>query len=94
MTAFVISKMNVKDPAKLAEYGAAAGPIVVKFGGKVVLRGKFHSALAGEGSEHATGVLEFPDIEAVSNCFSSQDYQALVPLRDEACVMQLTAYEA
>lgn len=94
MTAFVISRMTVKDPAKLAEYGAAAGPIAAQFGGKIVLRGKFHSALVGEGGEHATGVLEFPDTEAVSHCFSSPQYQALVALRDEACDMQLTVYEA
>ena len=94
MSAFLISRTIVKDPGKFQEYAAAAGPTIAAHGGRVVQRGAFVKALIGDKAAHATGILEFPDMAGAEAWFASPDYQALAPLRDEACDMELLAYQA
>jgi len=94
MPAFVIATLAVRDGAKMKRYSEAAAPTIAAAGGEMVLRGAKVRALAGAADGHgAAGVIRFPDMAAVERWYGSDAYQALVPLRDEACVMTLTAYE-
>lgn len=92
MNAFVIATIRVKDGDKLKEYAAAAGPIVAAHGGDVPLRGALGASLDGPSEPHMTAIMRFPDLEAARNWYGSEAYQALIPLRDEACDMTLLAY--
>ena len=94
MTAFVISRTIVRDAEKFQHYATAAAPTVAAHGGRLVQRGVFGSALLGDASPHGTGIMEFPDMEAVEAWFHSDAYRALGSLRDEACEMTLVAYQA
>ena len=92
MDAFVIATIKVKNKDKLQEYAAAAGPTVAAHGGELVMRGAFGAALAGQSDPHMTGIIKFPDLAAAQKWYGSEAYQAIIPLRDEACDMTLLAY--
>jgi len=93
MTAFVIATItDVKDPEKFGQYGAAAAQTLTAHGGEAILRGKFAKSLNADQATAATGIMRFPDLEAVDRWYGSPEYQALIPLRDAACDMTMTAY--
>jgi len=92
MTGFLIATVRVKDEEKFGEYAAKAGPLVAQFGGQVTLRGGLAKTLAGDASPHKVAIMQFPDLDAIDNWFASDGYQAIIPLRDQACDMDLFAY--
>lgn len=95
MKAFFVSRIKVKDPAKMQEYAAATGPTIAAHGGKLVLRGGAVTTLIGEDAgQHMTSVVQFPDIEALTAWFGSPEYQQHAALRDEAGEMHFVAYQA
>ncbi len=94
MTGFLIATVRVKDAEKFAEYAGKAQPLVTQFGGKVALRGGLAKTLAGDATPHKIAIMEFPDLQAIDDWFASEGYQAIIPLRDEACQMDLFAYAA
>lgn len=93
MAAFFVATSRIKDPQKFADYGAKAGATFAPFGGKLVIRGKAGDTLAGTSDHQAVGVARFPDMEALTAWYRSPDYQALIPLRDDAADMTLVTYE-
>lgn len=92
MSAFVVATSKIKDKAKFGEYGKAAAATLAAHGGALAKRGQYQAALAGDGEHNAVAVLEFPNIEALNAWFNSSEYQAVVPLRNEACDMTITSY--
>ena len=93
MAAFFISTTKIKNPEKFQEYAGKAGPTFAPFDGKMILRGKAGDTLAGASDHQGVGVVRFPDMEALEAWFRSPEYQALIPLRDEAADMTLVTYE-
>lgn len=94
MTAFFISRVKINDPTKMQEYAAATGPTIAAHGGALVLRGASVETLIGNDvAQHMTGVVQFPDIDALNAWFNSPDYQKHTALRDEAGEMQFVAYQ-
>jgi len=92
MTAFFVATSRIKDSEKFAEYGAKAAGTFPAFGGTLVIRGKADQALAGHSDHQAVGVVRFPDMESLNNWYQSNEYQALIPLREEAADMTLVSY--
>ncbi len=93
MSAFFIATSTIKDPQKFAEYGAKAGETLKSHGGALVVKGKAVEALAGARSHHAVGIIRFDNMQALRDWYHSEDYQALIPLRDAAVDMTLVTYE-
>lgn len=93
MTAFFVATSRIKDPQKFAEYGAAVGATIAAFKGQLVIRGKAVDVLAGACNQQAVGVVRFADMETLKAWYASPDYQALIPLRDEAVEMTLVTYQ-
>ena len=94
ITAFFVSRIKVKDPAKMQEYAAATGPTIAAFDGALVLRGGAVKTLVGdEAGQHVTSVAQFPDLDALTAWFESPEYQEHVALRDAAGEMQFVAYQ-
>ncbi len=87
MSAFVIVHVTVKDEAKFQEYAAAAVPSAAAYGGKLMMRGKVASVLAGDHGHQLAGVFTFPNQAAVNDWYNSPEYQALIPNREEAADM-------
>ncbi|UTD28882.1 DUF1330 domain-containing protein [Bradyrhizobium sp. WD16] len=93
MTALVIVEARLKNPAKMAEYSAAAAPIVAAFGGEFIHRAKYVETLGGSPTPHGLGILRFSSADAARIWFNSPEYQAIVPLREEAAEMTFRLYE-
>lgn len=92
-SAYVIGTVAVKDEAKWAEYQQKVPGTFGAWGCELVMRGKKFAALAGDLAHPAVVVLRFPSVEALNGWFNSPAYQALIPLRDAAADVVLTAYE-
>ncbi|WP_064692896.1 DUF1330 domain-containing protein [Rhizobium aegyptiacum] len=93
MPALVIVEVRPRAAEKMGEYSAAAGPTMAAFGGEFVDRGKFIEALSGSTTAHGLGIIRFPDVQAAKHWFMSPEYQAIVPLREEAADMSFRLYE-
>lgn len=93
MTAFFIASITVTQPEKFAQYSHNVGPTLKQFGGELMVRGKRNDTLAGTEVNHsAVGVIKFPDMSSLNNWYASAAYQALIPLRNEACDMTIVSY--
>lgn len=92
MTAFFVATVTIRHPEKFQEYAQKAAATFAPHGGEAVLRGKVDGALAGRADHQAVGIVGFPDAAALSAWFSSPEYQALVPLRDEAADITIITY--
>ncbi|WP_022977961.1 DUF1330 domain-containing protein [Nevskia ramosa] len=84
MPALMIALVKIRNPAKLQEYAAAAGPTVAAAGGVVLGRGKYKETLAGAIDVDNAMVARFPSSAAAHDWYHSAAYQALIPVRDEA----------
>jgi len=92
MTAFFVATVKMKDPAKFQEYGKKAGETFAAHQGELVIRGKLEKVLAGEADNQTVAIVKFPDYDALTAWYSSAAYQAIIPLRDEAADVTITAY--
>ena len=64
------------------------------YGAELLLRGKVDTTLTGEDNDHALIVIvKFPSIEKINEWYESDEYQPLIPLRDEGSEMKMTSYE-
>ncbi|MDX2469211.1 MAG: DUF1330 domain-containing protein [SAR324 cluster bacterium] len=82
MSAYVLIHGTPKNAEKMQEYSAAAGSIVGKFGGELLVRGAA-DVLCGEHSHKIVVLMKFPDAETAHKWYDSAEYQALIPIREE-----------
>ncbi|MDB5881295.1 MAG: hypothetical protein JWP43_1173 [Ramlibacter sp.] len=92
--AYVVGQVTVKNPAKWDEYRGRVPQTLAPWGAELVFRGKQVAALAGENPHPDIVVIRFPDATAADNWFKSPAYQSLIPLREQAADVLLTAYQA
>lgn len=86
MAALFVIEFNVKDADKLKEYGSQTPAILKKHKGEVLLKGKaseVHATTPGTAYD-TTVVFQFPTKEDALGWYNSPEYQALLPLRDQA----------
>ena len=81
MSAFFVVDMTPTDVERLQEYGAAAAAIIARYDGEFVVKGAIEP-LNGGSHQQTKVIIQFPDREAALNWYQSDDYQALIPLRD------------
>lgn len=84
MSAYVIVHATIKDPEKMKEYGALAGPAVKAGGGEVVTSGAVVDVLAGSHDHKRAIVLRFADAQAARDWYASDAYQAATVIREQA----------
>ena len=96
MAAYLIVTASIKDREKfIAGYGAAAGVLVEKFGGKYVLRGPGAELLEGGFGDGASMVIsEWPDKETATKFWNSPEYAQAKKLRAEIADCQVLLIES
>jgi uncharacterized protein (DUF1330 family) len=96
MAAYMIVTAEIADrEAFIKGYGAAAGALVVKFGGKYVLRGPGAALLEGNFGEGASMVIsEWPDKAAALAFWNSPEYAEVKKLRQGISEAQVLLIEA
>ena len=94
MSALMIARITVKDPAKFQDYLAKTQQVAAPYGAELLYRGKVDRALTGESSDHALAVIvKFPSLARIEEWYASDAYRPLKALRDEGSDMQMTTYE-
>jgi uncharacterized protein (DUF1330 family) len=96
MTAYMIVTASIADREKfIAGYGAAAGALVEKFGGRYVLRGPGAELLEGAFGDGASMVIsEWPDTETAKRFWTSPEYAEAKKLRAGIANCQVLLIEA
>lgn len=89
MSAYAVALVKVKNPEKMQEYQKIAGPTFGKFGGELAAKGKVTGLLAGQSDLNVVAVMKFPSLEKIDEWYGSEDYQAAVAVREEACDMTI-----
>ena len=94
MSALMIARITVKDPAKLQEYLTKTQAVAASYGAELVHRGKVDKALTGESTDHEHAVIvKFPSLAKLDEWYGSDAYQPLKAIRDAGADMQITSYE-
>jgi uncharacterized protein (DUF1330 family) len=96
MPAYMIVTAKIADrEAFISGYGAAAGALVEKFGGKYVLRGPGAHLLEGDFGDGASMVIsEWPSKDAALAFWNSPEYEAAKKLRAGSAEVQVLLIEA
>ncbi len=93
MSAYVIVHAAIKNPEKMKAYAKASEPTVARYGGEFVFRGDVAAVLCGNHPFKRSGVLRFPDQDAVRRWYGSPEYRALIPERDQAADFVFASYD-
>ena len=80
---YVVANIRVKDQEKFQQFSGMAGPVIRKYGGKVLARGPGADRLEGDVSG-VVMMIEFESKEAANTFYHSEEYQAAKAVR-EAC---------
>jgi len=85
MPAYIGFFVEINDFAAFSEYGSAAAATYGNYGGKILFRGPVVEILEGaldlqKGARLV--VLEFPSLDEAHGWWNSDDYQALIKLRE------------
>ena len=82
MSALVVVDFTPLNKEKMQEYGASAAATIAQHGGEFIAKGQIES-LAGEASHKMKAVIQFTDLEAAKRWYLSDEYQAIIPLREQ-----------
>ena len=92
MSACVIGHITVKDEEKWAQYRAQVPATLAPWGAELLFRGQRADILAGQHEHFDTVVIRFPDADSVDAWYNSPEYQALIPLRQQAADLDLVVF--
>lgn len=84
MTAYVIANVDVRDPARYAEYIKLTPATVAAFGGRFLARGGRSESLEGDVVARRIVILEFDSYEKAKAWYSSEGYQLAMAIRQSA----------
>ncbi|WP_323035999.1 DUF1330 domain-containing protein [Pararhodobacter sp.] len=79
--AYWVAHVDVHDPDIYAKYRAANAVAFAKYGARFLIRGAPQQQIEGQ-TRSRTVVIEFPDLQAATDCFHSPEYQAAKAIRD------------
>lgn len=85
MPAYVISEVEIKDPAAADRYRVLAAESIAAHGGHYVVRGALPDAVEGSWDPaRRLVVVEFPTMDAARRWYESTEYAAALEYRDTA----------
>jgi uncharacterized protein (DUF1330 family) len=85
MPAYIAFLIDIHDQAAFGDYARAAAPTYPAYGGGIALRGPIAEVIEGTlevGHDTRLVVLEFPSLEQARAWWDSDEYRALVKLRE------------
>ena len=92
--AYVVGNITVLDQDKWSEYCGKVPTTLIQWEGQLVFRGKQQAILGGQYQHSDAVVIQFPNIDALNAWFRSEEYQALIPLREQAANIDLVSYQS
>jgi uncharacterized protein (DUF1330 family) len=94
MAAYLVGQIKVKDQNLWNEYVAGVKESLAPFAAEIVFRGTLLEVLAGEQDKDLVVVIKFAEQVVLNEWFTSDKYQSLIPLRDEAADVVISAYQS
>ncbi len=94
MPAYLIGHIVIKNSEKWKIYVDGVQKSLMPFNGKVVFRGKRATVLTGAHSHDHVVVISFPDQSTLQRWYDSEEYQNLIPIRDQAADVVIISYDA
>jgi len=94
MSALLSVSITVKNPEKFKEYVSQVPATMATHGGEMLGRGKLSKVFAGAVEHQIEAFFKFPNHDAVDAWYNSDDYQALVELREQAADMNIAVLES
>ena len=79
---YVVANIRVRDQEKFQKFSGMAGPVIKKYGGKVLARGPGADRLEGDVSGIVM-MIEFESKKAANTFYFSEEYQAAKAVREE-----------
>lgn len=90
MAAYLIGMVEVTDPSWLAEYSEKVQKQFAEIGAKYHVRSTKIESLEGDKPAPMSAVIiEFPSMEVAREWYNSDEYQALVALRQQGATADL-----
>ena len=80
--------VEVADAAAYQAYREKVGAALAEFGGRFLIRAGAQTVLEGA-AKPRTVVIEFPSVQAATDCYHGDKYQALLKLRLSAATADL-----
>ncbi|CAB1076442.1 hypothetical protein D1AOALGA4SA_4238 [Olavius algarvensis Delta 1 endosymbiont] len=93
MSAYLIGHITVKDIEKWQTYVEGVRKSLIPFKAEILFRGKRAAVLTGEHPHADTVVIKFPDQAILQRWYNSEEYQGLIPNRDEAADVVIISYD-
>ena len=84
MPAYLVVEHIITDPAKFEEYRTKVATMLAKHGGRYLTRGGSHKfPEGGHWKPERVVIIQFPDMQALNNWYTSSEYQPLIALRKQ-----------
>lgn len=93
MAAYVISEVEVLDPALFEEYRSLAPATIAKYGGRYVVRGGAIESVEGDWAPKHIVVVEFPTMARAREWYHSAEYAEALKVRHGALNRRLIFVE-
>lgn len=93
MTAYIVARIDVKDPTRLKAYQTAAPPIIEKYGGRFIARGGSITTLEGPAESLRIVIIEFPSLSQAEAFYHSPEYSEARKLREGVAIAEFIAIE-
>lgn len=93
MSAYVIANVDIRDPARYADYIKLTPATVAPFGGRFIARGGKAERLEGDTPANRVVVLEFDSYEQAKAWYDSESYRSARAIRQSASVGSLILVE-
>ena len=74
MSAYLVADLNIQDRQAFAAYVKVVGPLIEKFGGRVIARTEAATALEGVPPNHFV-VIQFESMDAAKRFYHSDEYR-------------------
>ena len=93
MTAYVISDLEMLEPALVAEYRALAQATIAQYGGRYLARDGAVQPVEGGWTPQHIVILEFPTMEQARTWYHSPEYAVALKVREKALRRRLIFVE-
>jgi uncharacterized protein (DUF1330 family) len=93
MAAYVISEVEPRDAALMAQYRELAAASIARYGGRYIVRAGAAECLEGGPPPKTLVIVEFPDMARAREWYGSADYAQALAVRADALTRRLIFVE-
>jgi len=91
--AYVIAEIEVIDVATYEGYKSAVAPMVLRYGGRYIVRGGTTQTYDGDAPKGRVIVLEFPSMTTAQTFLNSDEYRPVAEIRQKSAKSRLFIVE-